>query len=283
MRNLFNFIIKYSTWFVFIFFVVLSCILLFNGNLYQQSVYLTSANAVSSNVNKLTSDITGYFYLRDINEDLQNRNATLENEVLNLKNQLKFYATIVSTDSAHTSYTTENRFDFVIASVLNNSTTRPRNYFTINKGSIDGIKSGMGVVDQNGIVGIVNVVGKNTSRIISLLNETQHFSVKVKNSNYVGSLTWHEGNPYIAYVEEMPRHVKYHVGDTIVTSGYSTTFPEGIPVGVIISQIKTADDNFFTLKVRLASDFPQLGTVRIIKDNIKNELDSLEKFDAKLE
>ena len=167
MRNLFNFIIKYCTWFVFIFFVVLSCILLFNGNLYQQSVYLTSANAVSSNVNKLTSDITGYFYLRDINEDLQNRNATLENEVLNLKNQLKFYATIVSTDSAHTSYTTENRFDFVIASVLNNSTTRPRNYFTINKGSIDGIKSGMGVVDQNGIVGIVNVVGKNTSRIIS--------------------------------------------------------------------------------------------------------------------
>ena len=283
MRNLFNFIIKYSTWFVFIFFVVLSCILLFNGNLYQQSVYLTSANAVSSNVNKLTSDITGYFYLRDINEDLQNRNATLENEVLNLKNQLKFYATIVSTDSAHTSYTTENRFDFVIASVLNNSTTRPRNYFTINKGAIDGIKSGMGVVDQNGIVGIVNVVGKNTSRIISLLNETQHFSVKVKNSNYVGSLTWHEGNPYIAYVEEMPRHVKYHVGDTIVTSGYSTTFPEGIPVGVIISQIKTADDNFFTLKVRLASDFPQLSTVRIIKDNIKNELDSLEKFDAKLE
>ena len=81
----------------------------------------------------------------------------------------------------------------------------------------------------------------------------------------------------------MPRHVKYHVGDTIVTSGYSTTFPEGIPVGVIISQIKTSDDNFFTLKVRLASDFPQLGTVRIIKDNIKNELDSLEKFDAKLE
>ena len=283
MRNLFNFIIKYSTWFVFIFFVVLSCILLFNGNLYQQSVYLTSANAVSSNVNKLSSEITGYFYLRDINEDLQNRNAALENEVLNLKNQLKFYATIVSTDSVHTSYSTRNRFDFVIASVLNNSTTRPRNYFTINKGSMDGLKPGMGVVDQNGIVGIVNVVGKNTSRIISLLNETQHFSVKVKDSNYVGSLTWHEGNPNIAYVEEMPRHVKYHVGDTIVTSGYSTTFPEGIPVGIIMSQIKNDDDNFFTLKVRLASDFLQLGTVRIIKDDIKNELDSLEKFDTKPE
>ena len=78
----------------------------------------------------------------------------------------------------------------------------------------------------------------------------------------------------------MPRHVKYHVGDTIVTSGYSTTFPEGIPVGVILSQVKTADDNFFTLKIRLASDFNELSTVRIIKDEYKNELDSLTNFDV---
>lgn len=282
MRNLFNFLIKYSTWFVFIFYVVVSCILLFNSNYYQQTVYLTSANAVSSNVNKVASGITGYFHLRDINEDLQNRNAALENEVLNLKNQLKYYATVVSTDSTHTlSYQYPNRFDYVIASVLNNSVNRPQNYFTINKGASDGIKPGMGVVDQNGIVGIVNVVGGNTSRIISLLNMTQHFSVKVKDTDYVGSLTWHEGNPHIAYVEEMPRHVKYHVGDTIVTSGYSTTFPDGIPVGTIISQIKTSDDNFFTLKIRLASDFLQLSTVRVIKDDFKNELDSLESYDTK--
>lgn len=282
MRNLFNFIIKYSTWFVFVFYVAFSCSLLFNSNFYQKSVYLTSANSVSSSVNGVASSITEYFHLHDVNEDLQNRNAALENELLNLKNQLKYYATIVSTDSVNTSsYSYPNRYDYVIASVLNNSVNRPRNYFTINKGLHDGIKLGMGVVDQNGIVGIVNVVGNNTSRIISLLNMTQHFSVKVKNSDYVGTLSWQEGNPHIAYVEEMPRHVKYHVGDTIVTSGYSTTFPDGIPVGIIISRIKTNDDNFFTLKIKLASDFPRLSTVRVIKDDFKTELDSLEQFDAK--
>ena len=282
MRNLFNFIIKYSTWFVFVFYVVLACCLLFNGNFYQQSVYLTSANAVSSNLNKLSANITGYFNLRDINEDLQSKNAELENEVLNLQNQLKYFTTLISTDSVNIpTYKISHRFDYVIASVLNNSTTRPRNFFTINKGATDGIKPGMGVVDQNGIVGIVNVVGQNTSRIISLLNETQHFSVKVKDSDYVGSLMWKEGNPHIAYVEEMPRHVVYHVGDTIITSGFSTTFPEGIPVGTIISQVRTTDDNFFTLKVKLISDFPKLSMVRVIKDNIKNELDSLEQFDNK--
>ena len=133
---------------------------------------------------------------------------------------------------------------------------------------------------QNGIVGIVNVVGKNSSRIISLLNTTQHFSVKIKGTNYIGSLSWKEGNPNIAYIEEMAQHMTFHVGDTIVTSGFSTTFPEGIPVGTVLSRVKTSDDNFFTLKIKLASDFPQLGIVRVIKDNFKSELDSLQNFDA---
>ena len=78
----------------------------------------------------------------------------------------------------------------------------------------------------------------------------------------------------------MAQHMTFHVGDTIVTSGFSTTFPEGIPVGTVLSRVKTSDDNFFTLKIKLASDFPQLGIVRVIKDNFKTELDSLQNFDA---
>ncbi len=251
---------------LFIVFVLVSCILLFSGNLYQQSVYLTSANAVSSGIYGVSHGITGYFNLRSINEDLQLRNAALENEVLNLKNEISYLKTVIPLDSVEAERLQAHRFEFIMATVINNSVHHPRNYFTVNKGYDDGIRPGMGVVSQNGI--------------ISLLNVTQHFSVKVKGTNYVGSLEWKEGNPATAYVAEMPRHVKYHVGDTIVTSGYSTTFPEGIPVGVILSQVKTADDNFFTLKIRLASDFNELSTVRIIKDEYKNELDSLTNFDV---
>lgn len=281
MRNLLNFIIRYNTWFIFIFYVLLSCTLLFNGrNFYQQSVYLTSANGVSSTVYGMTNSITGYFNLKEINADLQRRNASLENEVLNLQNQLKYYVTMVDADSASMSSTHASRFDYVIASVINNSVHHPRNYFTINKGANDGIKPGMGVVDQNGVVGIVNVVGSNSSRIISLLNTTQHFSVKIKNTDYIGSLSWYEGNPGIAYIEEMAQHMQFHVGDTVVTSGFSTTFPEGIPVGTVISRVRTTDENFFTLKVKLMSDFPRLSTVRVIKDDFKAELDSLQLYDA---
>lgn len=263
--------------------VLLSCILLFTGNTYQQSVYLTSANAFAGSIFEVGQSVTGYFNLRNINQDLQQRNASLENEVLNLKNEIAYLKTIVPLDSATEARIPSARFDFVMATVINNSTHRPRNFFTINRGSADGIMPGMGVVDQNGIVGIVNVTGKKSARIISVLNETQRFSVKVKGSNYVGSLSWKEGNPAIAYVEELPRHVKYNVGDTIVTSGYSTTFPEGIPVGFVMGQVHTTDDNFYTLKVHLAADFSQLSTVRVIRDEFKAEMDSLNLFDQRTE
>ncbi len=280
MRNLLNFLIKYNTWFVFAFYVLLSCVLLFRNNVYQQSVYLTSANIVSSGVGGVVSDIGSYFNLKEVNSELTLRNAELEKQLLNLNSEIAGLRTLIPDSSEALLQSTVTRYNYVMAGVVNNSTSRHRNYFTINKGLQDGIKPGMGVVDHNGIVGIVNVVGQHTARVISVLSEPQHFSVRIKNANSVGSLVWRQGNPRIAYAEEMPRHEQYHTGDTIVTSGFSTTFPAGIPVGVVMSRMRSKDDNFITLKVRLFSNFEKLGTVRVIKDVYKQELDSLQNFDA---
>ncbi len=277
MKNLLQFIIKYSAWFVFSFYVIISLILLVTGNNYQRSVYLTSANVVTGSIYEGASQVTGYFHLKSINEDLQANNALLQNEVLNLKNQLAQYK-VLSADTL-LPFKYPDRFGYVAAAVINNNTAHQKNFFTIDKGALDGLKSGMGVVDHNGITGIVNVTGPHMSRIISLLNEDQHFSVKLKDTEFVGSLTWKGGDPTIAYAEELPRHATYEIGDTIVTSGYSTTFPEGIPVGMVLARVKSGDDSFFTLKVKLASDFRSLSTVRVIKDIYKTEIDSLSEFD----
>lgn len=278
MRNLLNFLIRYSTWFVFTFYVLLSCMLLSQRDDYHASVILSSANKVSGSIYRAASSVSGYFNLLSINGRLQESNAALENEILNLRNELAEYKTAYS-DSINIK--SEKRFDYVLASVINNSTRHPRNYITINRGTLDGVVRGMGVVDQSGIVGIVNLAGPNTSRLISVLNETQHYSVKIKNTPYVGSLNWKGGDPQIAYMEEVPRHAKFHIGDTIVTSGFSTTFPYGIPVGTIMNRVRISDDNFYVLKIRLASDFSELSTVRVIKDIYKAELDSLSDFDIK--
>ena len=186
--------------------MIISLTMLFNNNPYQQSIYLTSANKVSSSIYSTISNVTSYFHLRDIN---------------------------------------------------------------------DGITSEMGVIDQNGVVGIVNVVGENSARIISLLNPNLRLSCKVKGSDFFGSLVWDGKSPYYAILEEMPRHVKFETGDTIVTSGYSAVFPEGITVGVIDEQLNTGGDNFYSLRIKLLTDFTQLSTVRVIKNNMKDELNKL--------
>lgn len=281
MRNILNFIIRYSKWFVFTFYVLMSCILLVDNNIYQQSVYLTSANGFTGGVYGIWSQVAGYFHLKTINESLQASNADLQNQVLNLKSQIAELK--IHRDDTLMNPQDRQRFDYVSAAVINNNTRHPRNYFTINRGRLDGIKPGMGVVDQNGVVGIVNVTGDHMSRVISLLNETQRFSVKLKGSSFIGSLNWKGRDATIGYVEEIPRHAVYKTGDTIVTSGYSTTFPEGIPVGVVLNRVHSNDDSFFTFKVKLISDFKALSSIRVIKDVYKSEIDSLATFDIKTE
>lgn len=276
MRNLLDFLIKYSSAFVFTFLFVISVILLVTAGSYHSSIWFTSANAVSSKFFQASRGVTDYFNLKTINASLHESNARLENEVLTLRDEVARYKAMVE-DSVD--YSETKRYDYILANVLNNNTSHPRNYFTLNKGSEDGIEAGMGVVDQNGIVGIVNVTGPHTSRIISILNISQHISVKFKDSGVVGSLTWKVSDPGSAYMEEVPRHTTFAIGDEIVTSGYSEAFPADIPVGKVMARIKTDNDNFYVLKIKLASDFENLSTVRVIKDNFREEIDSLKTFD----
>ena len=275
MRNLLDFLIKYSKWFLFIIYVIISCMLLFNNNPYQHYIYLTSANKVSALVFKTSGMVTSNFHLHDINEDLQRQNASLESEVIWLRKQLALRQEEITADSIARD-SSLRQFDFILAHVISNSVSRVDNYITIEKGRLDSVKPEMGVVDQNGVVGIVNIVGDRSARVISLLNPKMRLSCKVKGREYFGSLVWDGKSPHEALLEEMPRHEKFKKGDTIVTSGYSAVFPEGIPVGTIISHEKEHDDNFYALRIKLFTDFTTLSTVRVIRNNMKDELMSIQ-------
>lgn len=279
MRELFDFFIRNSKWFVYAIFVVASCMLLFQGNPYQHHVFLTSANSVSSTVYEVSNNVTSYFNLRDINEDLNRRNAVLEKEVINLREKLQNYAEKEFTDTLVPDNGVDH-FDFIVAHVINNSISRPYNYITLDKGAADGVKAELGVIDQNGIVGIVSVVGQRSARVISLLNPKLRLSCKIKNSDHFGSLVWDGNDPTVALLEELPRHTVYNPGDTIVTSGYSAVFPPGLPVGIILDDDRDHNENFFTLKVRLFADFTALGNVQIITNNYSEEIATLEQSDA---
>lgn len=265
MRNLLNFLVHYNSWFLFAFYVFLSCALLMNRNPYQHHVFLTSANSVVGTVYDVASNVTGYISLRDINDDLQRHTASLENEILALRHQNRMLRQQLLQDSVR-GLDSLGRFDFIIASVVNNSVIHPYNYITIDKGAADGIAPEMGVMDQNGVVGVVNVVSDHHARIISLLNPNFKLSCKLRGNNAFGSLVWDGKNPYEAVLEELPKQVKFAKGDTIITSGYSAIFPEGIAVGTILDSARGEDDNFHTLRIRLLSDFSTLSTVKVISN-----------------
>ncbi|MCX4260261.1 MAG: rod shape-determining protein MreC [Muribaculaceae bacterium] len=276
MRGLIDFFVRHSGWAVFLLFATLSCVMLFRGNPYQQHVYMTSAGAVASAVYRTSNSVTGYFHLRGINEDLQQRTAQLEMELIDLRRQLraageKIYGDSVPVDSALRQYR------FIMAHVINNSIARSNNFITIDRGESDGVRPEMGVVDQNGVVGIVNVTGPHTARLISVLNSDLRLSCKVKGSDAFGSLVWDGKSPRRALLEEMPRHVEFALGDTVITSGYSVVFPEGIPVGRVVGHKRDDDDNFYSLSVELFTDFATLSTVRVIENFSKDEIESVEQ------
>lgn len=277
MRNLLNFLLRYSPWVVFTFYAGLSCYLLYSGSPAQRHVYMTSAGAVASTVYDGVMNVTSYFHLREINDDLHARNAELEDQVLLLRRQLKDASEAVYADTM-TVPDVLHPFSFIIASVTNNSIAHPYNYITVNKGASDGVEPEMGVVDQNGVVGVVNVTADHHARIISLLNPDFRLSCKVKGSDAFGSLIWDGHSPEEAVLEELPKHTVFAPGDTIVTSGYSAVFPEGIPVGSVIESGSDSDDNFFRLRIKLFTDFTTLSTVRIIKNN---ELDDIRRAEVR--
>lgn len=274
MNELFGFIVRHSKWLVFAFFVTISCTLLFNDDPYRRHVFMTSAGRMAATVYKGANNVTSYFDLREINGDLNRRNAELQAEIVRMQETIdrlreQNFTDTLAIDSG------VRHFDFIVAHVINNSISHPSNYLTINKGSSDGIKPELGVIDRNGVVGIVSTTGAHSARVISLLNPHFRLSCKIKRSDYFGSLVWDGANPSEALLEELPRHTVFEPGDTIVTSGYSAVFPSGLPVGVIIGADTDRNQNFFTLRVRLLADFTTLGNVQVVINNQAEEIRAL--------
>lgn len=275
MHELIAFFARNSKWFVLAVYVALSVMLLAGGDSYHRHLYLTSANGVSAAVYGFSSNVTGYFNLRERNADLNRRNAELQSEVLALRRRISLDAERFCTDTMPLDSTMQP-FSFIVANVINNSIARPFNYLTINKGSLDGVAPEMGVIDASGVVGIVSVVGRHSSRVISLLNPNFRLSCKLHGSDNFGSLVWDGNDPGVALLEELPRHTVYQPGDTVVTSGYSLVFPAGLPVGIVMADDYDDHENFFTLKVRLLSDFSALGNVQVVVSSLSGEAKALE-------
>jgi rod shape-determining protein MreC len=208
--------------------------------------------------------------LQKINEELAKENSYLRSQLPTSFKDSKDYFSLV--------YDTLNKrqYTYRSAKVINNSTNKYFNFITLNKGSLNGIRKEMGVISSKGVVGIVKDVSDHYTSVISILNTRLHISAKLKESGFFGSLNW-DGKDYrYAWLNEIPIHAPVKVGDLVVTSGYSSIFPEGILIGTVEEVEKDKGESFFRIKVRLSVDFKDLSYVEVISNNMRDEQFNLE-------
>ena len=270
MRNLLEFLAKYNHWFVFLILEVVSMVLLFQYNSYQGSAWFSSANSVTGKLYEWDANVETFFSLTKVNQELTQRNAYLEQEVQKLSDSL-VSATKDSSIYHRDQFALLRNYRLIPAKVVANSIDKPGNLMTIDKGSADGIHKDMGVISGTGVVGIVYLVAEHYAIVIPVLNTKSNISCMIQNRGYFGYLRWKGGVSDLAYLEEVPRHAHFKLGDYVVTSGYSAVFPPGVRVGRILHVFNSADGLSYRVQLRLSTDFARLRDVCVIDDTAMKE------------
>ncbi len=272
MHNLTEFLAKHNHWFVFLVLEVVSMVLLFRYNSYQGSVWFSSANAVTGKVYEWDSAVESYFSLSSVNSQLTQRNVLLEQQVRALNDSI-----------AHLTHSQETAVErlarmtpfqgckLLPAQVVANTVNRYNNLITLDKGAADGVKRDMGVVCGMGVVGIVYLVSEHYSIVIPVLNGHSNISCTIQGRGYFGYLRWRGGSSQLAYLEDVPRHAHFKLGDYVVTSGYSSVFPSGVMVGKVLHVFNSADGLSYRVQVKLSTDFARLRDVCLVDDSALQE------------
>ncbi len=276
MRNLLAFLAKYNHWFVFILLEVISFVLLFRFNSFQGSVFFSSANAIVGKVYEYQSAVTTFFSMSQNNKRLSERNLLLEQEVRVLSQHI---AKSKGDSLVLNEYQKQvlTGFRLIPAKVISNSLDKENNLITLDKGKADGIQEDMGVACGMGVVGVVYMASDHYSIVIPIINKNSNISVTIKKRGYFGILHWKGGPSDIAYIDDVPRHARFALGDYVVTNGYSSIFPPGIMVGKILHVFNSSDGLSYRVQLRLSTDFGNLRHVCVIDNSMLKDKATLIK------
>jgi rod shape-determining protein MreC len=271
MRNLLNFLTRYTNLIVFLVLEGIALYVISTGNSYQNSMLLNAVKGVTRSIQQKIYNTSSYLSLHDINERLSWENVALKNRMEQLvrKGNQGFFSV---QDSVY-----KQQYQHTSAEVIDNSINKQKNFFTINKGEQQGINVDMAVISSDGVAGKIVGCSKNYSVAMSLLNIDFKLSARIKSNGYYGSLGW-DGRDYrYAILSEIPQHVNVSVGDTIEATGFSAIFPEGVVVGTVSDYEKVGGD-FYKIQVAVMTDFKKLHFVDVIGNMKKKEQLELEKL-----
>ncbi|MBT2558661.1 rod shape-determining protein MreC [Hymenobacter sp. ISL-91] len=295
MNNLFAFLFRYRAFLVFAVLEVLSLFLLVRNSTYQRAAFFNSSNAYVGQVLGWRNQVQDYFRLADVNQELMRENARLRQQFyppdLGGRTADSLPVRQDSTTRARLAIlgrpdslllglrplaTRDPDYPLIPARVVSSTQRLVDNYLTLNVGRVDGVREGMGVVSAEGIVGRVKVFSEHYATITSVLHSQSRTSARIQRDGTIGTVRWLGDDPTHVLLDNIPRQNKLVRGDTVVTSGYNAVYPEGVLVGTIDSFVKEPDKNFWTVRVRLATDFSRLTYVYLVTSRPQAERDTLE-------
>ena len=271
MKNLLQFLTRYSNFLIFLILEVVAFILITTTNHYQQSATWSAANRFVASIHQTTTSISDYFALRQENERLAQENAALKSQLMLVDNMAEY---AIERDSQY--IYSHLDWEYIPAKVIGITTHKQHNYLTINKGRRDSIEVDMGVVCQEGVVGIVSAVGERYALVVPLIHAEMNVSCRIQTNNYIGRTHWLGRNHQELQLEDISRHIVVNEGDTIVTSGLKPVFPYGILVGTVSHTDLTDHDNYHHITLQIATDYRKISYVQVIHNRALHNIDNTE-------
>ncbi|MCK5137487.1 MAG: rod shape-determining protein MreC [Bacteroidales bacterium] len=268
MKTLLRFIQKYSNFLLFLLLETIAITFIAQGSSYQKSRIIGLNRQVTGYIFSKVDGAREYLSLKGVNQQLVDENLELRNRLDRISGQMD--STIVISE-----FTKPYHYFYVPSRIVHNSVFKQYNYITLNKGKKQGVFKDMGVISDHGLVGIVLESSRNFATVIPIINRDFRLSVKIKSNNYAGILRWEGESPLYAVLNEIPFHLEIPKGDTILTSGFSSIFPEGIEVGIIESY-SLEKGNFYDIRVKLSTNFQSLFHVNVIRNYKHEEQQNLE-------
>ncbi|WP_228850670.1 rod shape-determining protein MreC [Aegicerativicinus sediminis] len=269
MQQIINFVIRNKTVLLFMLLFGLSLIFTIQSHSYHRSKFINSANFLTGGIYGAANGIGAYFDLKKQNDILQAENNYLRS--------LLYQKEIEIEDSLKVDSINSTIYNFVPAKVYKNSYSSKNNYITINRGTSQGIQQDQGVITSKGIVGIVENTSSNYASVISILNSKSRINAQLKRTNHIGSLVWNAKSPYFCQLIDISKFAPVKQGDTIVTGGQSTIFPQGVPIGIISKFILDPNGDTYTINVELFNDMTNLGHVYVIENLHSEEIRQLQE------
>ncbi len=269
MQQIINFIIRNKNFLLFLLLFTVAIFFTIQSHSYHRSKFINSANFLTGGIYNSLNNVSSYFNLKSQNQILTQENNKLKALLFNTQNKLS--------TSYLDSTTFNSLYKFTPANVIKNSYSATDNILLINRGNKDSIKEDFGVISSKGIIGIVDQTSKNYATVLSILNTKSKISAQLKQTNHYGTLTWDNKSPAFAKLIDIQKIAPVAKGDTIITSGRSSIFPKGVPIGVIANFELDHAENFYEINVKLFNDMTNIEHVYIIENKDAQEIKTLLK------